>query len=251
LPEPLTSSPVHNLVINLPIDQHLHHNYTKPFKQTIQNHLNNQISQQQALNIYEFTEKNHTCTGNELANNAHFERHQKEQKDLIAQKRVDKMMIKERKMREKWFEYILAREQHMTRYQIQQIVSGDEAALRGIEYWRPFDSIDDMQEKYLKPMPEFESLFELDKGDNEVNWLGDCLQVMEFLITFESKLRDSLKSDEDEESSGCLIESFDNVLESVKAFRSGNSIKLKFMFICRAIQGVSKKQVTTLNIDKN
>ncbi len=140
----------------------------------------------------------------------------------MEQKQAEKALTKERKMREKWFEYVLAREQHMTRYQIQQIVSGDEAALGQLEYWRPFDSIDDMQEKCLKGMPEFgRVLTESSEEEEGESWLGDCLQVIEFLVTFGAKLKESLKSEGEEEGGECGIESFDSVLGSVRAFRSG------------------------------
>ena len=79
----------------------------------------------------------------------------------------------------------------------------DEANLSASTQQLPFDSIDDMQEKHLKEMPAFKQLHldadQTTADQNEssreatLDWLGDTLQVIEFMHTFGDKLRESLK----------------------------------------------------------
>ena len=76
----------------------------------------------------------------------------------------------------------------------------DEANVSSSTQQLPFESIDDMQEKYLKELPELKQLH-LEKSANEkdlesnLDWIGDTLQVVEFMNTFGDKLRESLKID--------------------------------------------------------
>lgn len=180
----------------------------KSVKSTIQQACTNSST------VYDFNERHEilqACKSESNLENSLYERHQLEQKSQ------EKALFKARKIREKWFEYILAREQHSPKYQLQQIVNScDEGFSSGDYSSKPFDTIDDMQEKYAKDMPEFESL--LDCG-----WVGDCLQVVEFLVTFGDKLKESLQQEDEDggKSDVTKVESFSNVLASVESFRLG------------------------------
>jgi hypothetical protein len=79
----------------------------------------------------------------------------------------------------------------------------DEANVSSSAQQLPFEPIDDMQEKYLKEMPQFKQLHAESNGNDKtllendfnLDWIGDTLQVVEFMHTFGDKLRESLKLD--------------------------------------------------------
>lgn len=180
-----------------------------------------------ASNIYEFSEKNQSCMSlikHEMNNkdqiNSRYERHQQEQRDLMELKRQEKLLQRERKAREKWFEYVLTREQHPPKHQIQQIISDDAFKQNGTmfnSHTHPFETIDDMQEKFNKSMPDFNQI--VGDNDDKIDWMGDAMQVIEFLNTFGPKLSESLN--ENENGAPGENDSFANVLSSIESFRLG------------------------------
>ena len=168
--------------------------------------------------------------------NARFQQQQHQQKlktDLIEAKRIEKCLQRERKTREKWFEYIMSREQ-----QSAQLLPADSEA-----HTRPFEPIDDMQEKHLKPMPELKQLHvseertvslplpaNLDVTSLALDWLGDSLQVVEFLSTFGEKLKESIEGESCESAAGASAQAqsdevavfqFSSMISSIDSFRCG------------------------------
>ena len=173
--------------------------------------------------------------------------------DLIEAKRREKYLHRERKTREKWFEHIITREQQTSKQQ-QLIDTGvDKPQLI-------FDSIDDMQERYLKRMPDFKPLHdtepindqEEDKESNRINWLGDCLQVIEFITTFSTKLNESLNKNKAETTETTEMLQFSTILNNLESFRSGlenKNDKLK-REISHLVQLLLKCAINTIS-DKN
>lgn len=137
-------------------------------------------------------------------------RHQQEQIHVTELKQKEKQISRERKKRDKWFEYILTREQFSSKQQLNQVLPSDDAFISNCS--KAFPTIDDMQEKCTKPMPEFTPL-----TDSE-SWVGDALQVIEFIGQFAPKLRESLTEDD---STGVEIDSFENVVADINVFRQG------------------------------
>lgn len=163
----------------------------------------------------------------------HQEKQQLQQKvkfEMIEAKRMEKYLQRERKTKEKWFEYIMSREQQQSSSQQLR----DEAQLSASTQQLPFDPIDDMQEKYLKEMPCFKQL--QTDNDSGLEWIGDTLQVIEFMQTFGNKLKESLaastttaevisnggdlahsdSSNSSDSNSDCLV-----ILENIESFRQG------------------------------
>jgi hypothetical protein len=169
----------------------------------------------------------------------HQEKQQLQQKakfEMVEAKRKEKYLQRERKTREKWFEYIMSREQQQSSSQQLR----DEAQLSTSTQQLPFDPIDDMQEKYLKEMPCFKQLHTDNDDSAGLEWIGDTLQVIEFMQTFGSKLKESLalsaSASAEINSNGCdlnLISSDSsnngsesnmecvNILENIESFRLG------------------------------
>lgn len=205
--------------------------------------------------IYDFNMSNNEQVFKEQMN-SRFEKHQQEQCELKEQQRQEKLQCRERKSREKWFEYIMAREQnpsnqrHINQFYINnecpEIFENSNSANR-----IAFGTIDDMQEKYGKPMPEFKPIISIENNETEdlvdsgnssistalekakskvdnQSWLADSLQVIEFLVTFSDKLKESLIEADD--NNATKIEEFSTVLSSLEQFRLGienKSEKLK------------------------
>ena len=125
--------------------------------------------------------------------------HEKQQQikmETLEAKRKEKYLQRERKTREKWFEYILNREQQSTRPQFSINEPGSSNIF--------IDAVEDMQEKYLKDMPELKQLHvdsnedeDEEEGDvdDSTEWLADFFQVVEFLNTFGEKLKSSLSQE--------------------------------------------------------
>jgi len=171
---------------------------------------------------------------------AHQEKQNQAKLNIIEAKRQEKNLQRERKIREKWFEHIVSREQQTSKQQqFQQQYIGNSNELEKSQV--VFDSIDDMQEKHLKRMPDFRSLLDnvsfetsnktetTDDQQNEeekteLNWIGDSLQVIEFVNTFGTKLADSLKAKSPEQQNtneASDFSQFNSILSSLESFRSG------------------------------
>ena len=212
-------------------------------------HLNNKSSNQELTsNIYDFASMSTNEQVFKEQMNSRFEKHHQEQQELKEQLRQEKFLLRERKSREKWFEYILAREQNPSnqRHINQFYMNNEIPEIFDSSNKTAFDTIDDMQEKFCKPMPEFKSFAKEtestgsgleDTGvstrkdaEAETNkgWLADSIQVIEFLVTFSDKLKESLI--ESDNNNASKIEAFDTVLSSLEQFRQGienKSEKLK------------------------
>ena len=125
----------------------------------------------------------------------------------------------------------MSREQQQTSSQQQR----DEANVSTSTQQLPFESIDDMQEKYLKTMPAFKQLHldeTTEKADDlGLEWIGDTLQVTEFMQTFGDKLKeaqnmDTSNSDANSANNGDgenCVENNDHaaILTNIEAFRMG------------------------------
>ena len=172
--------------------------------------------------------------------NARFQQQQHQQKlktEMIEAKRIEKCLQRERKTREKWFEYIMSREQQSAA-QSAQILPADSES-----HTHPFEPIDDMQEKHLKPMPELKQLHisdeqtvslplpaNIDLTSIALDWVGDSLQVIEFLSTFGEKLKESIEGESSEsatnssaqgQSEEVAIFQFSSMISNIDSFRCG------------------------------
>lgn len=221
---------------------------------------------------------------------------QEKQNRLIEAKNREKFLQRERKTREKWFEHIMTREQQTSRQQ--PIDIGEEKPAQII-----FDSIDDMQEKYLKKMPEFKQLYidsketttkstitqsdasvaaaeaavssassvasDTNEQENEeqspeqlkLNWFGDCLQVIEFVNTFGSKLVEPLnKANKSTQSDTQLNENndfqFSSILSNLELFRSGlenknEKLKREIVHLLQLLLKCAIKTISDRNMNIN
>ena len=167
-----------------------------------------------------------------------YERQQQLKFDLNEAKRHDKYLQRERKTREKWFDHIVSREQHMCKqyghYAVADACGTENTTASQLS--QPFDSIDDMQEKHMKKMPDFRQLHgdpetSMNEDDSQsqmshikLDWISDSLQTIEFLVTFGDKLQESLETGEAEPFQ------FGTILTNIELFHRGlenKSEKLK------------------------
>jgi hypothetical protein len=130
------------------------------------------------------------------------QQYQLHQQELIEAHRKEKLIEQERRTREKWLEYIVAREQHALANPLAAPLATN---ILGIAFnsqnkaWSS-EPIDDLQEKVLKVMPNFEELhinnhsYLVDENSSSsslfsLDWMADSLQVIEFVKTFGERLK--------------------------------------------------------------
>ncbi|CAF0946046.1 unnamed protein product, partial [Brachionus calyciflorus] len=129
----------------------------------------------------------------------------------IDPKKTEKYLQREKKTRQRWFDYILAQ------YVDKQFNTENSHE----SYSRVLDvQIEDMQQKYLKKIPDFENLNEKLNHDN-LSWLGDTLQIIEFLKNFSTQILQSINliDDQYQVDLSPLTNSINNFYSSLKSYK--------------------------------
>ena len=145
---------------------------------------------------------------------------EQQQVQLEAKRRMEKYMERERKTRDKWLEHIVTRERMQHQQQHSLTSSSSSSAMPSSHSLVPtsamtpmhsasasatIECLDDMQDRCLHALPDMQPLHvAADDADDEqasidqslasMDWLGDSLQVVEFVRTFGDKLKEWLAS---------------------------------------------------------